>query len=320
LSSSWWESLESDTIPWLLDEEHPSLLWRALVELVGRPSESPAVGRARGGANAAEPVAALLVPLRPDGNWELDGSPWRPWGGSAWRIIAAAQWGADPSDPRLSAALEHMLENRDLHFRTRHPCAWARWLQAAAELGWGSDPRLEECVARFEAEVESLDTRCWTCAEPATDAADSGACVVTAVAATGMVAAAPALHRRPVADWAVGSVLEALGRDSAGDSSPRYLAGHPNLARTDSIEALWALARAGVPYDRVMAPALLRVQEMQDEWARWRREVPAPEPAGGGRKAGDVSRWVTLRALVALRHYAEAAGLPRLFPERPHDS
>lgn len=311
--SSWWESLESDVLPWLLDRECPNLLWRALVELVERPLDSPAVQRARGGADAVEPVASLLSPLRPDGSWELSFSPWHRWDGSAWRIVAAAQWGADPTDPRLSAAIERMLGGDDLDPCASPPCAVARWLQAAAELGWGSDPRLEEGVARLEARINGIDPGCWAC----DDHGEAGPCVVAAVAATGIVAAAPAVRKRPLGEWAPAAVLEALRDDGDTPPVPISGAGHPNLLRTDPIEALWALARAGVPFDSVMVQALAGVQALQDEQARWRREVPAPEPARGGRRAGAPSRWVTLRALVALRRYAEDAALPRLFPERP---
>jgi hypothetical protein len=315
-SSSWWESLESDTLPWLLDTDHPNLLWRALVELVGRPLDSPAVGRARGGADAAEPVATLLSPLRPDGTWELEASPWQRWDGSAWRIIAVAQWGADPTDPRLCAAIERMLDTDDLALSAVSPCALARWLQAAAELGWGGDPRFEEGVARLETRTDSFDPGHWKCVGHD----QNDACVVAAVAATGMLAAAPGLRRRPLAEWAVAGLLRALQKDGQTPPSQRLRAGHPNLLRTDPLEALWVMGRAGVPFDAAMAPALGLVQASQDESARWQREVTSPDPAGGGRSAGVVSQWVTLRALVALRHYAEAAALPRRFPERPQRS
>lgn len=312
-SSSWWESLESDTLPWLLDTEHPSLLWRVLIELVGRPLDSPAVSRARGGADVAEPLATLLAPLRPDGSWDLESSPWTQWDGAVWRVIAAAQWGADPTDPRLCAAIDRLLEADELHLQASHPSAWARWLQAAAELGWGGDPRLEEGVARLESRLNWFDATCWVCE----GAAGQGLCVVAAVAATGMLAAAPGLRRRPVGAWAIASVLEALRIGSKAACAGSRGAGHPNLLRTDPIEALWVLARAGAPFDPVMAPALAGLQALQDEDGRWSRQVPAPEPAGAGRVTGAPSRWITLRSLVALRHYAEAAGLSRLFPQRP---
>ena len=67
-----WESLRGDPLPWLLDPNRPNLHWRVLTELVGRPPESPAVVRARGGADAVEPIASLIADLQPDGTWASD--------------------------------------------------------------------------------------------------------------------------------------------------------------------------------------------------------------------------------------------------------
>ena len=85
--SSPWEALSGDPLPWLLDERHPNLHWRVLAELVGRPLASPAVVRSRGGANAVEPVAALLEALLPDGGW-ADSAGWcDAAGGHGWRLL-----------------------------------------------------------------------------------------------------------------------------------------------------------------------------------------------------------------------------------------
>jgi len=105
-----WESLRGDPMPWLLDESRPNLHWQVLVEFVQRPPSSPAVIRSRGGADAAEPIASLLADLNPDGTWATDVGYWKPCSGPGWRIVAAVQWGADPTDPRLQVAAERFLE------------------------------------------------------------------------------------------------------------------------------------------------------------------------------------------------------------------
>ena len=66
---SGWEALRGDSLAWLLDEARPNLQWRVLVELIGRPLDSPAVRRARGAANGVEPLASLLAELHSDGGW-----------------------------------------------------------------------------------------------------------------------------------------------------------------------------------------------------------------------------------------------------------
>ncbi len=97
-------------MPWLLDPSRPNLHWRVLSDLIHRPPDSPAVVRARGGADAVDPIAALLEDLKPDGSWVCDAGPWERFSGPGWRLVAAVQWGADPTDPRLHAASLRLLE------------------------------------------------------------------------------------------------------------------------------------------------------------------------------------------------------------------
>ncbi len=113
-----WEALRGDSLDWLLDPARPNLHWRVLVELVGRPTDSPAVRRARGGANAVEPVASLLADLHPDGGWATTVPRWSVYNGPGWRLVAAVAWGADPDDPRLHAASERLLQARPGRGRT----------------------------------------------------------------------------------------------------------------------------------------------------------------------------------------------------------
>ena len=101
-----WEALRGDPLPWLLDTGRPNLHWRVLLELIGRPPDSPAVRRARGGANAVGPVAALLADLHPDGTWATPARSWARYAGTGWRLAAAVAWGADPEDPRLHAGAD----------------------------------------------------------------------------------------------------------------------------------------------------------------------------------------------------------------------
>ena len=295
-----WEALRADPLPWLLDERQPNLVWRTLVELVGRPATSPAVERARGGASAAEPVASLLERLAPDGTWMTRATPWARYHGPGWRLVAATAWGADPEDPRLAAAAGRLLATAPgaggFAARAGEPPSspiTARALQALARLGLFRHPRCQEALAWFEEQTGNPDP-------------------VTAVALLSALAEGDELRRQGLRDRASAALLQALER--AGSLST----GHPNLLRTDPVEVLRALALAAIPYHPRLAPALERVQQAQDGQGRWSLAVasPASLPLGEGRpRVGEPSPWVTLAALVAILRYGEAASLPRLFPE-----
>ncbi len=303
-----WEALRADPLPWLLEGYRPELQWRVLVELVRRPPTSPAVERARGAAGAAEPVASLLKDLHPDGRWAVSGAFWRRYQGPGWRMAAAVQLGADPADPRLQAAAQRLLEESvgEGGFAPRVGAALsavltARMVAMLAVLGWCRHPRVQEALAWL-----SDDGRAWR-----------GSWWQRAITAVGVLAALTEggeLDRRDLRRRATGEI-EAVLAVTEGRRLGRF--GHPNLARTDLAEMLWALARADAPLTASSRPSVLALQEAQDTMARWRRRavvapsLPMPRPEGA---AAGASRWITLHATVALLRYAVEAELPRLAP------
>jgi len=310
-----WEALRGDPLPWLLDPLRPNLHWRALVELVGRPAASPAVQRARGGANAAEPIASLLAELRPDGGWDSETALWEPGRGPGWRLLAAAQLGADPTDPRLQAAARVLLDEAPggsgfalADGGPDRPWLTARVLEALAGLGWRRHPRFEEALAWLEDEASSGSDGGWLTG----DGSDGTGCHVTPVALLAALVAGGDGGRRALWERALeGALLVAVGEASNG----RRL-GYPNLGRSDAGEALGALARAGAELRPAMVPTLGWLQGRQLEGGRWPRDVATPEldlPLG----VAAPSRWLTLRSAAVMLRYALPAGLPRMFPQRP---
>jgi hypothetical protein len=297
-----WEALRADSFAWLLDEGRPNLHWRVLVELVGRPSDSPAVRRARGGANAVEPVSTLLAELQPDGRWATSVPLWSEPDGPGWRMIAAVQWGADPEDPRLHVTSERLLDTAPgdggLASDDRSgpdPQLTARALEAMSALGWGRHARVQEWLAWFDA------SRGWE-DDPAATVAIISAC---------RHGSRPDLVERAVA--ALGERLIA----SRGNNFTTF--GHPNLGRTDLAEIFAAMVNAGIAWRSEWRPALGRLQQGQDSSGRWDRIATAPDGLGPGVER-QPSRWVTFKALRALLGYAVDAGLPRLFPQPPASS
>jgi hypothetical protein len=293
-----WEALCGDSLGWLLDPERPNLHWRVLVELVGRPADSPAARRARGGANAVEPVASLLADLDPDGEWATTTPRWSVYGGPGWRLLAAVAWGADPEDPRLHAASERLLEDAPGEgglARRRgddpDPRLTGRALEAMVMLGWTRHQRVQEWLAWFEA------TKGW-------EADPTAATAVLAACCGGL---RPTLHERAV---------DGLSRALVADPDRMARLGHPNLERTDMAEVFSTFASAAIEWRGEWRPALERLQLLQGEKGRWRRRSPIPRSLGC--EARQPSKWITLEATKAVLAYAVDAGLPRMFPYPPH--
>jgi hypothetical protein len=314
-----WEALRGDPLPWLLDPQRPNLHWRVLVELVRRPSSSPAVFRARGGAQAAEPVASLLAELLPDGSWDTGAPLWRRYDGPGWRFLAAVQWGADPTDPRLQAACGWLLETApgEGGFALRphgRPVPWltARVLQGLGELGWCRHPRFQEGLAWLEEGGLDHVTGGWRVIDRGRA---PGECAVAAVGVLGTLTACAGQRREALRRRAVDAVIRAL----AAPSQARARFGHPCLGRTDEAEMLWTMARAAARFEAPMVSALKRIQRKQLEGGRWRREVEAPSslPIAAATVKPGPSRWLTLKCVAALMAYAVDAQLPRFYPPKP---
>jgi hypothetical protein len=257
-------------------------------------------------------VASLLADLHPDGSWVTSADTWTRYSGPGWRLTAAVAWGADPRDPRLQAAVDRLLETVTgeggiAPHPGAHPSPWltARTVRMVAEIGWVRHPRCQEGLAWLEEPTTSWGSR-------------EAERAVTAVATLAALAAEPGLRRPPLERRAVDALLEVL---SPGGRGALRRLGHPNLGRTDLAEILWALAMAGVPASPALRGSLRRLQDLQRSDGRWRRTAAVPatlplEPACRPR-TGEESRWITLRATVALLHYAVEVGLPRLFPTKP---
>jgi hypothetical protein len=276
------------------------------------------VVRARGGADAVEPIASLLADLQPDGTWADEGNFWRPYMGPGWRLVAAVQWGADASDPRIQAAVQNLIETAPGNggFALREdgeavPWLTARVLHALAELGWCRHPRFQEGLAWLAEGAASTPLGGW----PIEGREKRGAeCVVTPVAVLGVLSTCSENRRVSLASRAVESLMSSLSL--VGRGSQRL--GHPCLARTDLAEILWALARNDVPLRDEVIAALQILQRKQRGDGRWHREAPVPIslPIDDPPRAGSPSRWVTLKSAVALMRYSVDAGLPRMYPQK----
>jgi hypothetical protein len=283
--SEGWEALRGDALDWLLDDHRPNLHWRVLVELVGRPVDSPAVRRARSGANIGEPVDVLLGELLPDGTWATERALWAPYDGPGWRMVAAVQCGADPDDPRLHAASQLMLETAPgegglsrVEGGAVDPVLTARALETMVALGWSGHSRVQEWFAWFQ-ETPDWENR------PAV--------------AVGVLKAAGRRHE--LSRRAVGGMTAVL-RDR-----PEAFArlAHPNLGATDLAELFSVLVDVGIDWRDDWRAALEKLQLLQDDKGRWLA------------RAGEPSHWLTLKATRSLLAYAVPAGLRRLFPAPP---
>jgi hypothetical protein len=311
--ATWWRHLTGDPTRFLLADDEPGVVWRTLVELLSRPADSPAVARARTAARETGAAAALLGQQDPLGYWGSPVAYGARWSGTAWHVMALAALGADPEDPRVARGAEVLLESLQPHAggfsatRGRPPsaCFTAEVCGAMARFGFAHHPRVREAVA-WLAERDG-GKGLWSC--PELRHLVGGACPVAAVAALRFVAELPVAERAQVSRLSsrAGRGLLERGLFLEGNVPRGWWAlAHPNLGRTDALGALYGLARLGWEVEPAILAALRGVLARQDAEGRWTLAQPAPfaEPAG------QPSRWLTLKALVAVAAYGDALPEP----------
>ncbi len=311
--AAWWRHLRGDPTRLLLADDEPGVVWRTLVELLARPPDSPAVVRARLAAREVGAAAALFARQDPLGFWGSPVAYGTRWGGTAWYVLALAGLGADPEDARVARGAEVLLEAlqpRSGGFsatKGRPPaaCFTAGVCAAMARFGYAHHPRVREAVAWLADRDGGRGL--WSCPE-LRHLAD-GACPVAAVAVLRFVAELPASERAQVARLASRAARGLLDRGLLLDGHvPRgwWAFAHPNLARTDVLDALVALARVAWPVEPPMLAALSGVLARQDPGGRWTVVHGAPF----GEVVGEPSRWLTLKALVAVAAYGDSLAEP----------
>ena len=307
--ATWWRHLKGDPTRFLLSDDEPGVVWRTLLELLGRPHDSPAVTRARLAAREVGEAAVLLRQQNAMGYWGSPVAYGARWGGTAWHLFALAQLGADPEDPRVARGAEVLLE--ELHpgsggfspAKGRPPaaCFTAEVCAAMARFGFAHHPRVREAVA-WLVEREG-GTGLWSC--PELRHLVDGACPVAAVAVMRFAAELPAAERGQVVRLSTraGRGLLDRGLWLEGRAPRGWLSiSHPNLGRTDVLDALSAFARFGWSAEPAILAALLSVLARQDPEGLWVPRQSAPF----GVPVGQPSRWLTLRALVATAAYGDA--------------
>lgn len=337
---AWRAQLKGDAIPWLLEPEESGVRYLALRDLTDCPSEDPELCSARRRAHREGPIAAVLDQMKPEGWWVKPNAGYNPkYRSTHWSVILLAQLGAHlTQDPRIGTACTYVLDHsfsRGGQFSISGrasgtiDCLQGNLCWALHELGC-SDPRLKEAyewmarsvtgdgvapVSERDAPRRYYGYKCgplFACAANNRQPCAWGA--VKVMLAFGALAPS---ERTPVIDEAVRQGSEFLlegNPATAGYPTPNaakpnrswWKFGFPVFYVTDVLQNIQVLASLGHGADPRLLPALQLVREKQDSLGRWALEY---DYAGktwvdfGLRR--QPSKWVTLRALRALKRATE---------------
>lgn len=301
-------SLRGDPFPWLLEEENPSARYLTLRCLLGHPEEDSCVTEARMAIPEWPPVREILALMDPVDFW---GRADRPFYGGAVGTQAVLHLLAElgqPSTPELQAACENLLKHGQ-HEKGGFTydgtpgriflCYTGNAIRTLLCFGYLGDRRIKRALKYLAA--RSTTPGGLTCPY-----AGGERCQWGITKALGAFAALPADERTPDHMRAVRTLADAVldhefdfeGRDA------RWLEfGFPLDYQSDLVELCDILARLGYGTDPRLERLLEMVVAAQTGEGRWVKEYGTR--ALRMERRGQPSKWVTIRALRAIRHTQE---------------
>ncbi|MCP4357990.1 MAG: nitrogen fixation protein NifH [Chloroflexi bacterium] len=338
---SWQEQLNGDSLSWLLEDDEPGVRYLAMRDLVGLPADDSELIAAQERAHTEGPISIILDEMDDAGYWVKAGPGYTPkYRSTVWAVIMLAQLGASVAlDNRIERACQHLFENaltKNGQFSvsgtpsTTVDCLQGNLCAAMLDLGF-RDHRLEKAFTWMARSVTGEGVA------PMTDKKApiryySGKCgpdflcgankklpcawgAVKVMLAFGKL---PQKQRTPLVEKAIQRGIDfLLSIDPAEAAYPTgwsdkpsrnwWKFGFPVFYITDLLQNVEALVRLGYGNDPRLTNALNIIREKQDADGRWALDYhySGKTWCDFGKKK-EANKWVTVRALRALKHANEA--------------
>lgn len=317
MSQRWKQHVRGDSLPWLLEDDNPSVRYFALRDLLGRPAHDPDLVNAQSSIMASRPVREILEAQYPAGYWVKPGRGYSPkYRATVWQLMFLADLGATSNeaiDRACRFILEHSVVPEEGLFSATKAgtgtiaCLNGNLLRSLQQLGYGDHPTVRtvsEALARMIVEDG------FNCRANSSNRADKETwlpCAWGAAKALRAFALIPRRQRSPVVKKALDRGADLLlSRDLAtadypggsGLVSPLWFKlGFPLGYASDILEALDVLAQLGHGGHPSLRRAIDLVLEKQDSEGRWPLERTLTKTWTSFGKRNRPSKWVTLRAM-----------------------
>ena len=324
-------TLDAGVLDWLFEPKNPSVRFWALQDLLGLERAHPDVEAAQDAVMESVPVRAILSAQHPEGHWEKPDDMYLPkYKASTHSLLILAELGARRT-PEIERGLEQVFEfqRESGHFLTGLPktergrasvvkdgsCLDANVLYYMVHFGYLDDPRVGRLLD-FIIDYHSGEEAGWRCrAYPIKpDAVFPVNCYMGAVKTLRSLSMiSPEKRSKDVEAVIVREVEGVLENGvyrylrnpdgSRKDKAGWKRFGFPLFYQSDALEVLDTLTRLGVRDER-MEVAVRLVEGARGSDGRW-----LLRHSFNGKMWVDIdvkkkpSKWVTLRALRALRRY-----------------
>ncbi|OGD21588.1 MAG: nitrogen fixation protein NifH [Candidatus Aminicenantes bacterium RBG_16_63_16] len=332
--NGWKSLLKADPVPWLLEEDNPSVRYFTLVDIVGLSPRDRRVAAARRAIMEKGIVPKILALQKESGYWESPEDFYirTKYKGTVWQLIILAELGAGGSDPRIRKACEFVLEysqdrtSGGFAYRGSRggggqhsaviPCLTGNMVWSLIRLGRLRDARVRRGLdwittyARFD-DGESRAPKAWPYdkREPCWG---KHTCHSAAAKFLKALAEIPEGERSADIRRTIDEATEYFLKHHIYKRShnlnkavkPKWEKfGFPTVWDGDALEVFEILARLGCRDSRMQDAADLIISK-QDEQGRWLLENTYNGKFRANIERKDrPSKWVTLLALRALRHW-----------------
>ena len=332
---SWYTRVRGDPLSWLCEPDHtnPAVRYFALRELRDRPADDPEVVEAQAANMTGGPVPAILAAQQPEGYWQHPGSGYGKYRGTVWQIMFLSELGVDPSDVRLRRGCDYVLGHSVAssggfaYYKKPQPggvvhCLTGNLLAALIRLGWLADERVQRALewqARaITGEPPIQFTRYGTSGPEFTcQINENQPCGWGATKAMKALVAVPPEQRSPIVWHALERGADFLLRYDLAQAAYPYTRtvsanwfalGFPLSYWSDLLETLAVLAALGYGGDPRLAGAVDWLLSKQDAQGKWTLEHGLNGHMWVDiEQQGKPSKWITLRALRALKALADGA-------------
>jgi hypothetical protein len=337
-----------DPLRWLLETDNPSARYLTLTSLLARPTHDPEAMATRAAIPGWGPARAIFDAQWPEGHWMREGIGYSPkHKATVWQVIFLAALGApltDASHRACAYLLDHsrLPDGRFSAYKTAQGafiCLNGNLIRAMLRLGF-EDPRLEQSTEALAEMVARDSFHCRANARRPMPARmqDGLPCAWGAIKVLGAFAQVPEEQRSPSVRAAIEAGVQFLlsgdltsgGYPTATEPSPLWHRfGFPLGYTSDLLEALEVLGQIGVGHDPRLAAAVEVVRSKQDGSCRWVLEYTPVNTWASFGSVGEPNKWVTLRALRALKAWqhvgregvlsSEQRSIPEMDAESPCD-
>ncbi|HEY9759031.1 MAG TPA: hypothetical protein V6C97_27945 [Oculatellaceae cyanobacterium] len=332
---NWCSYLKADPDEWLLEKDNPSVRYFTLTDILDKPQSSPEVAAAKKAIMTHGTIPKILKKMNPAGYWETPNSFYTAkYKGTSWQLLTLAELGADPTDPKIKAACEFILQNSqhtESHgFSMEHaektgggrqsgviPCLTGNMVYSLIRLGYLEDPRVQAGIEwinqyqRFDDADGEGAPRGWPY-DKFVMCYGKHSCHMGAAKALNALSEIPTQKRNKNTQTTIQTGAEYFlkhhiykqSHNLAKVSKPSWLKlGFPLMYQTDVLELFGILSALGYKDSRMQEAADLIVSKQNDK-GRWKLESTF-----NGRfqtnveRKGEESKWVTLNALKALKQF-----------------